>query len=75
MQKQCLDDNYYNIAKQLVKKLEFLSHAKGYVNDAKNSNTGAEEVWKKIIADEEKHAEMLQNQLAIVVRRNNPDPY
>ena len=75
MQKQSLDDNYYNIAKQLVKKLEFLSHAKGYVNDAKNSNTGAEEVWKKIIADEEKHAEMLQNQLAIVVRRNNPDPY
>jgi len=75
MQKQCLDDNYYNIAKQLVKKLEFLSHAKGYVNDAKNSNTGAEEVWTKIIADEEKHAEMLQNQLAIVVRRNNPDPY
>ena len=75
MQKQSIDDNYYNIAKQLVKKLEFLSHAKGYVNDAKNCNTGAEEVWKKIIADEEKHVEMLQTQLAIVVRRNNPDPY
>ena len=55
--------------------MEFLSHAKGYVNDAKNCNTGLEEVWKKIIADEEKHAEMLQNQLAIIVRRNNPDPY
>jgi len=75
MQKQSIDNNYYNIAKQLVKKLEFLSHAKGYVNDAKNCNTGAEEVWTKIIADEEKHAEMLQNQLAIVVRRSNPDPY
>jgi len=75
MQKQSIDDNFYNIAKQLVKKLEFLSHAKGYVNDAKNCNTGAEEVWTKIIADEEKHAEMLQAQLAIVVRRNNPDPY
>jgi len=75
MQKQSMDDNFYNIAKQLVKKLEFLSHAKGYVNDAKNCNTGAEEVWKEIIADEEKHAEMLQTQLALVVRRNNPDPY
>jgi bacterioferritin (cytochrome b1) len=75
MQKQSIDDNYYNIAKQLVKKLEFLSHAKGYVNDAKNCNTGLEEVWTKIIADEEKHVEMLQTQLAIVVRRNNPDPY
>jgi len=47
MQKQSLDDNYYNIAKQLVKKLEFLSHAKGYVNDAKKYNTGAEEVWTR----------------------------
>ncbi len=75
MQKQCIDDNCYNIAKQLVKKVEFLSHAKGYVNDAKNCNTGAEEVWTKIIADEEKHAEMLQNQLAIIVGRSNPDPY
>ena len=35
MQKQCLDDNCYNITKQLSKKLEFLYHANRYIEDAK----------------------------------------
>jgi len=65
MTKLCLDDNCYNLSKQLTKKLEFLSHAKGYLDDAtKCDSEGSERIWKTIIADEEKHAELLKKQLA-----------
>ncbi len=65
MTKMCLDDNCYNLTKQLAKKLEFLSHAKGYLQDAsKCDSEGSERIWKTIIADEEKHAELLKTQLA-----------
>ncbi len=65
MTKPCLDDNCYNLTKQLAKKLEFLSHAANYAQDATKCNsTGSEQVWKTIISDEERHAELLRNQLA-----------
>ncbi|HIH46478.1 MAG TPA: hypothetical protein HA292_05270 [Candidatus Nitrosotenuis sp.] len=65
MTKLCLDDNCYNLSKQLTKKLEFLSHAKGYLDDAtKCDSEGSERIWKTIIADEEKHAELLRKQLS-----------
>ncbi len=61
----CLDDNCYNLTKQLAKKLEFLSHAQNYVEDAnKNNNQSTVKIWQTIISDEEKHAELLRNQLA-----------
>jgi len=61
----CLDDNCYNLTKQLAKKLEFLSHAQNYVEDAnKNNNQSTAKIWQTIISDEEKHAELLRNQLA-----------
>jgi rubrerythrin len=64
MTKFCLDDNCYNLTKQLVKKLEFLSHAKMYLEDASRCDSeGSERVWKTIISDEERHAELLKNQL------------
>lgn len=64
MAAQCLDDNCYNLTKQLTKKLEFLSHANGYIQDAnKCNNEQSANVWQTIIADEEKHAEMLRNLL------------
>lgn len=69
MVKLCLDDNCYNLTKQLSKKLEFLSHAKGYLDDAaKCDSEGSERVWKTIIADEEKHADMLRTQLKLEMK-------
>jgi rubrerythrin len=70
MTKLCLDDNCYNLTKQLAKKLEFLSHSKGYLEDAvKCDSEGSERVWKTIIADEERHAELLRNQLAVELKK------
>ncbi len=61
----CLDDDCYNLTKQLAKKLEFLSHAQNYVEDAnKDNNQSTAKIWQTIISDEEKHAELLRNQLA-----------
>ena len=65
MTQPCLDDNCYNLTKQLSKKLEFLAHSSGYVNDSNKCNSeGSERAWKTIIADEEKHVNLLRNQLA-----------
>lgn len=69
MTKLCLDDNCYNLTKQLAKKLEFLSHAKGYLEDAtKCDSEGSERIWKTIIADEERHTELLRKQLGIEMK-------
>lgn len=71
MQKQCLDDNCYNIIKQLAKKLEFLSHVTRYVEDAhKRGDEQAEKTWQTIRADEEKHADMLRTLLISEVKNN-----
>ena len=71
MKKQCLDGNCYNITKQLSKKLEFLSHSDRYVQDAKKSgNTQAENAWKTIQTDEQKHAEILHDLLTSEVKNN-----
>lgn len=71
MQKQCLNDNCYNITKQLSKKLEFLSHVDKYIQDAnKNGSQDAEKIWKTIQSDEEKHAELLHGLLDSEVKNN-----
>ena len=70
MVKLCLDDNCYNLTKQLTKKLEFLSHAKDYLDDAARCDSeSSERVWKTIIADEEMHTQMLRNQLEIEMKK------
>lgn len=71
MQRSCLNDNCYNITKQLSKKLEFLSHVNRYIEDShKNGDEQAENVWKTIRVDEEKHADMLRNLLISEVKNN-----
>jgi|GEM_PF-1463280 hypothetical protein len=71
MQKLCLNDNCYNIAKQLTKKLEFLSHVSRYIEDAqKSKNSQAESVWQTIRAGEEKHAEMLRDLIIAEIKSN-----
>lgn len=63
---QIMTDSQYNIAKQLEKKLEFLWHVDGYINDAeKEGNQECAKVFKQIKADEEKHARMLKDLLQI----------
>jgi rubrerythrin len=71
MQKQCLNDNCYNIIKQLAKKQQFLAHVNRYIEDAsKSSDTQAEKTWKTIQTDEQKHAEMLHDLLSTEVKNN-----
>ncbi len=71
MQKQCLNDNCYNITKQLAKKLEFLYHVEKYIQDAQKSNDQqAQKVWQTIRADEEKHADLLRNLIISEVKNN-----
>jgi rubrerythrin len=72
MQKQCLNDNCYNITKQLSKKLEFLSHANRYIEDAKKAgDSKAEKTWSTIQSDEQRHSEMLHDLLASEVKNNS----
>ena len=71
MQKQCLNDNCYNITKQLSKKLEFLYHANRYIEDAKKAGDAeAEKTWNAIRFDEQKHADMLHDLLASEMKNN-----
>lgn len=71
MQRLCLNDNCYNITKQLAKKLEFLSHVGKYVEDAqKSGDSKAETTWQTIRTDEEKHAVMLRDLLISEVKNN-----
>ncbi len=71
MQKQCVDDNCYNITKQLSKKLEFLSHVERYTEDAhKCGDEASEQTWKLIRTDEQKHADMLRTLLLTEIKNN-----
>jgi len=71
MQKHCLDDNCYNITKQLSNKLEFLSHVDEYIKDAiRTGDTEAEKTWRSIQTDEQKHVFMLHDLVISEVKNN-----
>ncbi len=71
MQKQCLNDNCYNIIKQLAKKQQFLANVNRYIEDAnKNGAADAASTWKTIQNDEQKHADMLHGLLSSEVQNN-----
>ncbi len=71
MQKQCLNDNCYNIIKQLAKKQQFLANVNRYIEDAnKNGAADVEMMWKTIQYDEQKHAAKLHDLLASEVKNN-----
>ena len=71
MQKQCLNDNCYNVTKQLAKTQQFLANIPQYIEDAdKANNSQVAQVWKTIQEDEEKHAEWLHGLLATEVKNN-----
>ncbi len=71
MQKQCLNDNCYNVTKQLAKTQQFLANISQYIEDAnKANNSRVAQVWQTIQTDEEKHAELLHELLATEVKNN-----
>jgi rubrerythrin len=71
MPKLCLNDNCYNITKQLAKKLEFLSHVSKYIEDAqKNGDEKTKTTWETIRTDEEKHTGLLRDLLIAEVKGN-----
>ncbi len=54
-------DCCYNVAKQLVKKTEFLWYADRHMVDAqKEKHPKCKATWDTIITDEKKHVEMLK---------------
>jgi len=71
MPKLCLNDNCYNITKQLAKKLEFLSHVSRYIEDAQNNgDEKTKTTWETIRTDEEKHTGLLRDLLIAEVKGN-----
>ncbi len=65
MQRTLLSNCNYNLTKQLEKKLHFLWAIDNYIKDAENEgNSKCAEIFRKIKADEERHVEMLKQEIA-----------
>lgn len=64
-----LTNTEYNVTKQLEKKMEFLWHVDSYIKDAEqDGHKQAAEAFRKIKAEEEKHAKMLKDLLVNTVK-------
>ena len=64
MQRALLSNCNYNLMKQLDKKLQFLWAVDSYTKDAENEgNSKCTELFRKIKADEERHVEMLKQEI------------
>lgn len=51
----------YNVHKQLVKRLQFIHHARRYVEESKkDGHLHCAAMWSKIVENEKKNVEMLQ---------------
>ena len=65
MQRTLLSNCNYNLTKQLDKKLQFLWAVDSYIKDAENEgNSKCAEIFRKIKADEERHVDMLKQEIA-----------
>lgn len=65
MQRAPLSNCNYNLTKQLDKKLQFLWAVDSYIKDAENEgNSKCTEIFSKIKADEERHVDMLKQEIA-----------
>lgn len=59
-----VSNTQYNVAKQLVKELEFLWNVDGYIRDAENEGKSeCAKLFRQIKADEENHAQELKKLL------------
>lgn len=69
MQRALLSNCNYNLTKQLDKKLQFLWAVDSYIKDAENEgNSKCAEIFRKIKVDEEKHVEILKQEIARLSR-------
>jgi bacterioferritin (cytochrome b1) len=69
MQRALLSNCNYNLTKQLEKKSQFLWIVDSYIKDAENEgNSQCAEIFRKIKADEERHVEMLKQEIARLSR-------
>ena len=70
--KALLEDSTYNVITQLEKKADFLySAAEQYVHDAEKDNKPElVKLWNSIKEDEQKHLEMLRQELVKEVRQD-----
>lgn len=58
---KAMSDCTYNVHKQLVKRMQFLYHADRYLKDAKkDGHAKCAAMWTKILANEKKNVDMLQ---------------
>ena len=52
---------YYNVHKQLVKRLQFLYHSERYIKESqKDKHAQCATMWRQIIANEKKNVALLQ---------------
>ena len=59
--KKPVDDCYYNVHKQLVKRLQFLWNVDNYIKDSKKQgHADCARMWNKIIENEKKNVRLLQ---------------
>lgn len=64
-----LTNTEYNVTKQLEKKMEFLWHVDNYIKDAEqDGNRQAAETFRKIKAEEERHAKMPKDLLVNTIK-------
>lgn len=72
MQRALLSNCSYNLNKQLEKKLQFLWAVDNYIKDAQNEgNSNCAEIFRKMKADEEKHVEMLKQEISRLMKEGN----
>jgi len=70
MAETIVDDCYYNVHKQLVKRLQFLWNLDSYIEDSKKSKHSAcAAMWEQIRKNEQKNVELLKE---AVIRDNEP---
>ncbi|MGA3020476.1 MAG: hypothetical protein ABSD68_00815 [Candidatus Micrarchaeales archaeon] len=68
MPKKHVENCYYNVHKQLVKRLQFLWYLDSYIKDSKkDSHTECARMWNEIAANERKNIKLLQT----AVKRDN----
>ena len=61
MVQKAVEDCYYNVHKQLVKRLQFLWNVDGYMNDSKKKGHGAcVKMWREVVKNEMKNVKLLQ---------------
>lgn len=61
MVQKAVDDCYYNVHKQLVKRLQFLWNVDGYIKDSKKNGHGeCVKMWQEVAKNELKNVRLLQ---------------